>query len=98
LYYKEPSEVRKQLFKLITGLEEVGATNIITSELPEKGETLGKFGVEEFISDGVIKMEFIGLGGSSSFNIQVRKMRRTNHLKESFPYDITGDGIKISKL
>lgn len=98
MYYKEPSEIRKQLFKLITGLEEAGTTNVITSELPERGETLGKFGVEEFISDGVIKMEFIGLGGSSSFNIQVRKMRRTNHVKESFPYDITDEGIKISKL
>jgi len=98
MYYKEASEIRKQLFKLITGLEDVGVTNVITSELPEKGDTLGKFGVEEFIADGVIKMEFIGLGGSASFNLQVRKMRRTNHSKESFPYEITDDGIKIGKL
>lgn len=98
MYYKEPAEVRKQLFKLLAGLKEIGVTSMLTSELPEEAKTLGKFGVEEFIVDGVIIMEFIGLGGSSSFNIQVRKMRRTNHVKESFPYDITDEGIKISKL
>jgi KaiC/GvpD/RAD55 family RecA-like ATPase len=98
LYYKEPAEIRKQLFKLLTGLKTIGVTSIITSELPEETKTLGKFGVEEFVVDGVIRMDFIGLGGSASFNLQVRKMRRTSHSKESFPYDISDNGIKISKL
>jgi len=97
MYYKESAEVRKQLFKLITGLEDVGATNIITSELPERGDTLGKFGVEEFISDGVIVIRYneYATGAAPPLSISVRKMRRTSHSRISVPMDITDDGIVL---
>jgi len=97
MYYKESAEVRKQLFKLINGLEDVGATNIITSELPEKGDTLGKFGVEEFIADGVIVLQYVGLIGEASFSLLVRKMRRTKHFKSHIPFEITDNGLILFK-
>ncbi|MFQ6020620.1 MAG: RAD55 family ATPase [Candidatus Aenigmatarchaeota archaeon] len=95
LYFKEPFEVRKQLFKLLTGLKEVGVTSVLTSELPEDSKTLARFGVEEYIVDGLLLLQFIGLGGKASFNMQVRKMRRTDHKKESYPFEITSKGINI---
>jgi KaiC/GvpD/RAD55 family RecA-like ATPase len=95
LYFKDTFEIRKQLYKLLTGLKEIGVTSILTTELTEEEGKLSRFGVEEFIVDGVVLLQFLGLGGKASFNIQVRKMRRTEHKKESYPYDITKNGIKI---
>jgi circadian clock protein KaiC len=98
LYYKEPAEIRKQLFKLLTGLKNIGVTSIITSELPEEGNTLGKFGVEEFIVDGVISLHYMGLGESSYGSLQIRKMRRTDHAKDVFPTSIDKNGISVKKI
>lgn len=98
LYYKEPSEIRKQLFKLLTGLKSIDVTSVMTSELPEETKTLGKFGVEEFVVDGVIVLHFLGLGESTFYSIQVRKMRRTNHGKDTYPMEIGDNGIIVKKL
>ena len=97
LYYKEPAEIRKQLFKLLTGLKSIGVTSIITSELPEETKTLGKFGVEEFVVDGVILLHYLGIGESAYGSLQVRKMRRTNHDKDIHPTEIGKNGISVKK-
>jgi len=98
LYYKEPSEIRKQLFKLLTGLKDIGVTSIITSELPEETKMLAKFGVEEFVVDTVIVLHFLGLGERSYYNLQIRKMRRTNHGKDTYPMEISERGIEVKKI
>jgi KaiC/GvpD/RAD55 family RecA-like ATPase len=98
LYYREPAEIRKQLFKLLTGLKSIGVTSIITSELPEETKTLGKFGVEEFVVDGVILLHYLGIGESSYGSLQVRKMRRTNHDKDVFSMEIGENGISVKKM
>jgi len=98
LYYKDPSDIRKQLFKLLTGLKNIGVTSIITSELPEEYKTLGKFGVEEFVVDGVIVLHYLGIGESAYSSLQIRKMRRTKHEKDVFPMEITEEGIVVKKL
>lgn len=98
LYYKEPAEIRKQLFKLLTGLKGIGVTSLLTSELPEEYKTLGKFGVEEFVVDGVIVLHYLGIGESAYSSLQIRKMRRTKHEKDVYPMEITDDGIVVKKL
>ena len=42
MYFKDPCEIRKQLFRLLTGLKDTGVTSMITSELPEESKTLRK--------------------------------------------------------
>jgi len=96
LYYKESSDVRKELFKLLSGLKGIGVTSMITSELPEEYKTLGKFGVEEFVVDEVIVLRNVSLGGTY-YTLQIRKMRRTNHGKEICSMGITDKGIEIKK-
>ena len=99
MYYKEPAEVRKQLFKLLTGLKNIGVTSVLTSELPEESKTLAKFGVEEFVVDGVIILHYLGIGESVYNSLQVRKMRRTKHEKDVFPMEINDkDGISVKKM
>ncbi len=94
LYYEKSFELRKQLFKLLSGLKESGATSVITSELPEKYETLAKFGVEEFVVDGVILLRYDYLS-PNPLTLVVRKMRRTEHFRRSVVLEITENGISL---
>lgn len=98
LYFKDSFEVRKQLYKLIIAVKSTGATSLFTAEIPEEGHKLSRFGMEEFVVDGVIVLYFIGIGGESFSSIQVRKMRRTQHSKEIYPMEITNKGIVIKEL
>jgi KaiC/GvpD/RAD55 family RecA-like ATPase len=98
LYYKEPSEIRKQLFKLLNGLKDINVTSVLTTELPEETKMLGKFGVEEFIVDAVIILHFLGIGEENYNSLQIRKMRRTNHKKDVFPMEITDKGIVVKQI
>lgn len=95
LYYKEPAEIRKQLFKLLAGLKEIGVTSVITTELPEESKTLSKFGVEEFVVDSVIVIRYneYATGATPPLSISVRKMRRTSHSRISVPIEISKEGI-----
>ena len=96
-YYKDPFDIRKQLFKLLKGLKEIGVTSMLTSELPEDSKSLARFGVEEFIVDGLIILHFLGIGESVYNSLQVRKMRRTNHGKDIYPFEFTKTGIVVKK-
>ena len=95
MYYKDAFEVRKQLFKLLSGLKEIGVTSVLTSELPENSKTLARFGVEEFIVDGLILLKSLGLTGEIARSLRVVKMRRTEHDEDIYSIDITSKGIKI---
>ncbi len=96
LYFKDAFEIRKQLYKLVMALKSTGATSIITAEIPD--ETVGKlsrFGVEEFVVDGVIKLYGLKIGEGNFRSLQVIKMRRTNHAEDVFPFEFGKGGIAV---
>lgn len=97
LYFNNPFEVRKQLFKLLMALKNVGVTSVLTAEITNDGGKMSRFGVEEFITDGVIMLNYLTMGGGSYLSLQVRKMRQTAHAKDTFPMDITDKGIVVKK-
>jgi circadian clock protein KaiC len=59
---------------------------------------LAKFGVEEFVVDGVMVLRFLGLGDRASYSLQIRKMRRTNHSKDTYPMEISNKGIEVKAV
>jgi KaiC/GvpD/RAD55 family RecA-like ATPase len=64
----------------------------------DEGTKLSRFGVEEFVTDAVIMLHYLGIGGGSYHSVQVRKMRQTAHEKDIFPMEIvSGKGIVIKK-
>ncbi|RLJ08007.1 MAG: hypothetical protein DRP13_02945 [Candidatus Aenigmatarchaeota archaeon] len=97
LNMESPSKIRKLLLNIINTIKRVNCTAILTSEIEEGSNRLSRFGVEEFVADGVIKLQFIGIGAQSFGNLQIRKMRRTEHRKGWFPMEITPKGIEIGK-
>lgn len=96
LYFKDAFEIRKQLYKLVLALKSTGATSVLTAEIPEDiGNKLSRFGVEEFVVDGVIKLYSMKIGEGNFRSLQVVKMRRTRHAEDVFPFDFGKDGIVV---
>ncbi len=86
------------MYVLITDIKAFGATCLLTSELPEQSEYLSADKLSEFICDGVIKLEYLGVGASVFRTLRIRKMRYTDHEKGSLSYEMTaGKGIDIKK-
>jgi circadian clock protein KaiC len=83
------------LYNLVNKLKEYTATVLLTSELPEGSLHLSADGVTEFVTDGVILLSYLGVGGAESRTIQVRKMRYTNHEKAHLFYEIGEGGISV---
>lgn len=100
----DPYESRKLNFELSKLLKSLNVTGISTSEISGEGPidvssgavTLSRYGVEEFVADSVILLHYGGLGGASDRMLRVIKMRRTNHKKGLFPFNINKNGLNIN--
>ncbi|RLJ10107.1 MAG: hypothetical protein DRP15_01175 [Candidatus Aenigmatarchaeota archaeon] len=95
LNMESQSQVRKFLYNIINTIKRTGCTGILISEVPEGSQSLTRFGVEEFVVDGVIILNYLGTVGEYVRSLQIRKMRRTDHGKDVYPLDITHKGIII---
>jgi KaiC/GvpD/RAD55 family RecA-like ATPase len=102
MYMKDPAVLRKKLFEIIRLLKKTGATTLITSEIldneiGERGGSLSREGVTEFISDGVIVLNLFGIGEGITRSILIRKMRRTKHGTNIYPMEMGDRGILVQK-
>lgn len=101
LYVKDVYELRRKIYKLSKVIKKTGSTCVIISEIVGEAPTestggkYSRFGVEEFVADGVIVMHYTGLGGEYDRTIQVLKMRRTDHKRGLFPMKISDKGIVV---
>lgn len=90
-------KLRSEIFSYMKAIETTGVTSILISEVPEgDSKKVSRFGFEEFIVDGIIKINYLGIGESDYRNLEIRKMRRTDHARGIFPMEFGKSGIKIS--
>ncbi len=95
---EKESLIRRRVFSIINALKtHDDCTTLIISEIPEETKKLSRFGVEEFVVDGVMVLYYTGIGGEQGNCIEIRKMRRTHHGKGYFPLKFTTDGLKVEK-
>lgn len=98
------AELRRALLKLSYVVARSGMTTLMTTEIPEQpiggGGALhfSRYGVEEYISDGVLLLSFLGVGAQATRTLYVRKMRGTKHSMEIHPMEITDKGIVVRKI
>ncbi len=92
---KNDDERRKVLAALANTLSSLGCTSILTSETEEGTMKLSRYGIEEFIVDGVIVLYLVRQGSRFVPGVVVRKMRGSDHDKEIRVYNITGKGIVV---
>jgi len=83
------SWTRDYIRAFVTAVERfIGTTTIITSEIPTGSPTLSRFGVEEFLSAGIITLSIQGLEHFNVRTVSVRKMRWTKVDLTPYVYDI----------
>jgi KaiC/GvpD/RAD55 family RecA-like ATPase len=83
---------RSEMLKLSTTLRALGLTSLIVSEAMEDK----KFGVETFVTDGVIVLYFRRILDTRIHSIEVYKMRGSSHSRKVHPFDITSTGIIVN--
>lgn len=98
LNFDNENDVRKAVLKLSYLLMRCGVTTIFTSEMVEGENKFGRYGVEEFVADGVIVMHYMGIGTQSNRTLHIRKMRATKHSEDLHPVEISDKGITIHNV
>jgi KaiC/GvpD/RAD55 family RecA-like ATPase len=96
-YGGNESEKRDNLYDLVRNIKQSSTTTLLTSEIPEsENSSLSRYGVSEFVADGAIVLYYSGVAEGTFRNVEVRKMRKTNHTPGTYPFKITSDGINIT--
>ena len=95
---EESFQLRGKAFDMLNTLKSLDVTSLIISEVPRSAkEEISKFGFEEFVVDSVVLLNYMTVGGASR-NLQILKMRRTDHGKKIYPFEITQSGVMVRSL
>ncbi len=96
LFYRflDPVERRTASVDLIESLSDLGTTTVVTTELSYLGLERNMMD-EEFLVHGVIMMQTLFSGGTTTRALQVEKMRGANVNPNLVPYTIDKNGIEI---
>jgi circadian clock protein KaiC len=86
---------RVALSSLMNNLREAGVTAVLIGSIPETSEGLSKQGIIEYLVDTVILLEFVPVAEDYNRTLKIRKMRRTDHETDIFPFEVTADGLKV---
>jgi KaiC/GvpD/RAD55 family RecA-like ATPase len=95
LYVKETPEIRRMIFNIAFLLRRLKCTSILISEILPNQNALSRFGVEEFVTDGVIVLYYTQTGSQFSRALTVWKMRGSKHSSKLHPYKITDKGVEV---
>ena len=96
--YEAASIVRREIFRLVARLKQIGVTTIMTTERTEEYGPVARFGVEEFVSDNVAIVRNVLEGERRRRTIEILKLRGSTHMKGEYPFTITNDGVNIFPL
>ena len=76
---------RRELYRFFTDLRSMGLTSFVISEMYPGENRFGKYGVEDFLSDAIIHLDFRRERDMQERYIGVVKMRFTHHSLQYFP-------------
>ncbi len=97
------TNIRKAILKISYMLSKPDITTLLTSEIPEQTNhgtgVYSKYGVEEYVADGVIVLHYSETAQGAMEELRrtlfVRKMRGTKHTQEILSMSITNKGIIV---
>ena len=93
--FQNKDAVRQTLYQILAELKDLGVTSLVTSEKSRIEKDLSRYGVEEFVADGVIELELIK--GQQQFlrRMFVIKIRGADFCSGIVEFDITGKGLIV---
>ena len=91
-------DFRGSLYRMIAELTDMGVTILMTSELEDRYTDLrfSPFG-SAFLADAIIVQRYVEIVGQFKRACSVVKIRGSEHSKDIRLYDITDEGISLSK-
>jgi len=92
--FDDPSEVRSELFQISALLRELKVTSLLISETINP-ETQSRAGVEQFVTQGLISLNFAEDKGTLKRDMLIWKMRQTSHSLKKHSFTISKKGIEI---
>jgi circadian clock protein KaiC len=95
LQYRDEFETRQQILKLVRSLTEMGLTTILLDEISEEKADSQRFGILDFLAQGVIYLHTYRMRDELIRAIEVRKMRGTKITNKLCPYIIKETGILV---
>ncbi|MBI4214783.1 AAA family ATPase [archaeon] len=95
LYSKDLMQVRQNMLTLFNALKQLNCTSLVTSEVSELSQNISTYGIEEFLTDGVIVLHYIFQDNQYHRAISVRKMKLTNHSQKLHPLKIEKNGLVV---
>lgn len=90
--------IRDFIFKLGTFLAAKECTTFLTSEIPPKTFSFSQYGIEEFISDGILFLGDVDRGGDLIRTLQIVKMRGVSHSRAKYAMSISSRGVELAPL
>ncbi|MEM3403399.1 MAG: ATPase domain-containing protein [Nitrososphaeria archaeon] len=94
--FTERVEVRATISLMQKLLRRLDCTSFLIAETPWGEDKLGS-GIEEFVADGIIKLETLPVRGELRRRLMILKMRGTSHDMKFYQYVISErDGIVIT--
>ncbi len=90
--------VRREIFRLIARLKEIGVTTVMTTERVDDYGPIARYGVEEFVSDNVVLLRNVLESEKRRRTLEVLKLRGTTHMKGEFPFTMGENGISVFPL
>lgn len=95
VYVKDPTELRRMILQLSNMLRKNSCTSLLISEVLPGEHMLSRFGVEEFVTDGVVLLHNLLVGGEYRRGVSIWKMRSTDHSRKIHPYRISQQGFVV---
>jgi circadian clock protein KaiC len=99
--YSDQAIIRRELYRIASHLKKEGVTTVLTAErvMEESGQggQVGRFGVEEFVSDNVILLHnyLDSVRGDRHRSVEILKFRGTSHETQDTPLLVLADGIHL---
>jgi circadian clock protein KaiC len=99
--YSDQAVIRRELYRIASHLKKEGVTTILTAErvMEESGlgGQVGRFGVEEFVSDNVILLHnyLDSVRGDRHRSVEILKFRGTSHETQDTPLLVLYDGVHL---
>ena len=92
------ADFRESLYRMIGALTRTGVTIVSTVEVTETFTelALSPYSIS-FLSDDIIRLRYVEIGGQLRKVLMVVKMRAGDHSKDIREYEITSDGLQIGE-
>lgn len=95
----DTTNLRRELFRVVSALKSMGITAVITAERLEEYGPIARYGFEEFVTDNVVILRNVMEEEKRRRTIEILKFRGTLHQKGVFPFTIMPDqGIVVIPL